>query len=141
MAGASKSIVIDAPLDKVFATISDYEHYPEFLSECKEVKTSGRKGNQVDVHYKVDVMKTIRYTLRMNEAPPNKVAWTFVEGEFMKDNQGSWLLEDAGGGKTKATYTVEMKLGALVPSSIVKALVETSLPKMLESFKKRAEGK
>lgn len=139
MAGASKSIVINAPMDKVFKIIGDYEHYPEFLPEAKEVKTSGRKGGQVDVHYKVEVMKTIKYTLRMNEQPPNKVTWTFVEGEFMKDNQGSWVLEDAGEGKTKATYSVEMKLGALVPGSIVKALVETSLPKMLDAFKKRAE--
>ncbi len=68
------------------------------------------------------------------------MSWTFVEGEFMKDNKGSWVLEPDGEGKTKATYTVEMALGALVPKSIVNALVETSLPKMLEAFKRRAES-
>jgi len=33
-----------------------------------------------------------------------------------------------------------MAFGPLVPKVIVKALVETSLPKMLDAFKKRAEG-
>ena len=58
----------------------------------------------------------------------------------MKDNHGSWLLESAGEGQTKATYTIEMSLGPLVPKSIVNAMAETQLPKMLESVKKRAES-
>jgi ribosome-associated toxin RatA of RatAB toxin-antitoxin module len=139
MAGATRSIVINAPVEKVFDVIIQYERYGEFLSEVKEVRTSNRQGNEVSVHYKVDVVKTIKYTIRVKEERPTRMSWSFVEGEFMKDNKGHWLLEPAGEGKTKATYTVEMALGALVPKSVVNALVETSLPKMLEAFKRRAE--
>lgn len=140
MAGATKTILINAPVEKVFDVIIQYEKYGEFLSEVKEVRTSNRQGNEVNVHYKVDVMKTIKYTIRVKEERPTRMSWSFVEGEFMKDNKGSWVLEPAGEGKTKATYTVEMALGALVPKTIVNALVETSLPKMLEAFKRRAEA-
>jgi coenzyme Q-binding protein COQ10 len=140
MAGASRTIVINAPIEKVFDVITQYEKYAQFLPEVKEVRTSNRQGNQVDVHYKVDVMKTIKYTIRSKEERPTRMSWTFVEGEFMKDNKGSWVLEKDGETKTKATYTVEMALGALVPKSIVNALVETSLPKMLEAFKRRSES-
>jgi coenzyme Q-binding protein COQ10 len=140
MAGATQSIVINAPVEKVFDTIIQYEKYREFLTEVKEVRTSNRRGNEVDVHYKVDVIKTIQYTIRSKEERPNRISWSFVNGEFMKDNKGSWLLEPAGEGKTKATYNVEMALGALVPKSVVNKLVETSLPKMLEAFKRRAEA-
>jgi len=139
MAGATRSIIINAPIEKVFDVITQYEKYGEFLSEVKEVRTSGRQGNEVLVHYKVDVVKTIKYTIRVKEERPTRMSWTFVEGEFMKDNKGSWVLEPAGEGKTKGTYTVEMALGALVPKSVVNALVDTSLPKMLEAFKRRAE--
>ena len=139
MAGASRTIIINAPMEKVYDIVTQYEKYREFLTEVKEVRTSGRQGNEVLVHYKVDVVKTIKYTIRVKEERPTKMSWTFVEGEFMKDNKGSWVLEPAGEGKTKATYTVEMALGALVPKSIVNALVDTSLPKMLEAFKRRAE--
>src|SRR4051812_27264538 len=140
MPGASRSIVINAPPEKVFDAVAAYEKYPEFMKEVKEVKTSNRKGNQVDVHYKVDLMKSIKYSLRMTEERPSKVSWTFIEGEFMKDNKGSWVLEPSGENQTKATYQIEMALGALVPKTIVNAMVDTSLPKMLEAVKKRAES-
>jgi coenzyme Q-binding protein COQ10 len=110
------------------------------MSEVKEVKTSNRKGNQVDVHYKVDLIKSIKYSLRMTEERPAKVTWSFIEGEFMKDNKGTWTLEPAGDGQTKATYSIEIALGPLVPKTIVNAMVETSLPKMLDAVKKRAES-
>jgi coenzyme Q-binding protein COQ10 len=94
----------------------------------------------VDIHYEVDVMKRIRYTLRMTEDRPRGLKWTFVEGEVMKDNTGGWVLEAQPDGKTKATYTVDVALGLLVPRPLVTAMVESSLPKMLEAFKKRIEG-
>ena len=140
MPGATRSIVIDVPMDKLFAVIADYQSYPKFLPEVKSIRTSKRQGSEVDVQYEIEVLKKIRYTLRLREEPPNLISWTFVEGELMRDNRGRWLLEPAGEGKTKATYSIEMKLGPLVPKSIVNALVDSSLPKMLEAFKKRAES-
>jgi coenzyme Q-binding protein COQ10 len=140
MAGATRSIVINAPLEKVFDVIADYERYSEFLPEVKSIKTSNRRGNEVDAHYVAEVVKTIKYTVHLKEERPNKVSWSFVDGEFMRDNKGGWVLEDAGGGTTKATYTIEVALGPLVPKTIVNALVDTQLPKLLENFKKRAES-
>ena len=141
MAGAVRSIVIDASLDSVFDVITAYDTYPQFLSECKEARITSRQAGEVRVEYKVDLMKSIRYTLLMKEERPTRVSWTFVEGQFMKDNKGAWTLESAGEGKTKATYAIEMALGALVPKSLVTSLVDASLPKMLEAFKKRVESR
>ncbi len=140
MPGATRSIVINAPMEKVFGVISDYERYAEFLSEVKEVRTSHRQGSEVYVHYEVDVVKTIRYTLHMKEEKPKRISWSFVEGELMRDNRGSWLLEPAGEGRTQATYHIEMVLGPLVPKAILNALLDSSLPRMLEAFRKRAES-
>ena len=140
MPGATRAVVINTPVKKVFAVIKDYESYPEFLPEVKSTRISNRQGDEVDVHYEVNVLKKIRYTLRLKEEPPSRISWTFVEGELMRDNRGHWLLEDLGGGKTRATYNIEIKLGPLVPKSIVNVLVDSSLPKMLEAFKKRAES-
>jgi len=139
MAGATRSVVIDAPPERVFDVIVDYDHYAEFLPEVKEAKSSGRRGNEVDVHYGIDLVKRIHYTLHMVEDRPRSVRWTFVKGEVMRDNRGSWTLEPTTEGKTRATYTIEVGVGPLVPRAIVNALVDQSLPKMLEAFKKRAE--
>jgi coenzyme Q-binding protein COQ10 len=140
MPGATRSIVIKASIDRLFTVITDYQRYPEFLPEVKGIRISKRQGRELDVQYEVEVLKRIRYTLHLIEEPPNRISWTFVEGELMRDNRGHWLLEPAGEGTTRATYSIEMRLGPLVPKSIVNALVDSSLPKMLEGFKKRAES-
>ncbi|RKH41168.1 type II toxin-antitoxin system RatA family toxin [Corallococcus sicarius] len=140
MAGATRTITINAPIEKVFDVITDYDRYAEFLSEVRKVSTSQRQGNTVQVHYEVDVVKTIRYTIKVTEERPKRMSWTFVNGEVMKDNKGSWTLEPEGEGKTRATYNVEMALGMLVPKAIVNGLVDNQLPKMLEAFKRRAEA-
>ncbi len=140
MAGATRSIVINAPMDKVWAAISDYEKYPQFLPEVKGLRVFNRKGTECDVEYSAEVVKIIKYTVHMKEEAPRKLSWSFVNGEYMKDNKGGWVLEDAGNGTTKATYNIEVVLGMLVPKTIVTVLVDTQLPKLLENFKKRAES-
>jgi len=140
MPGATKAILIEAPIEKVFGIITDYEKYVEFLPEVKRIQISARSGNQVEVQHEVAMIKTVRYTLRLTEDKPSRVSWSLVKGELMRQNQGSWLLEAQGDGRTQATYSIEMTFGPLVPRAIVNALVETSLPKMLSAFKARAEA-
>lgn len=140
MPGATRSIVINAPVEKCFEIISDYERYADFLPEVRKIRTSNRKGAEVDVHYEAEVVKVIKYTVHMKEEKPNRVSWTFIDGEFMKDNRGGWVLEDGGNGTTKATYNIEVAVGPLVPKTILNALVDSQLPKLLENFKKRIEA-
>ena len=140
MAGAQRTIIFNATVEKCWAVISDYERYPEFLPEVKKIRTMNRRGNEVDVQYEAEVVKVIKYTVHMKEEGPKKVSWSFIDGEFMKDNKGGWVLEEAGEGKTKATYSIAVEVGMLVPKTIVNALVDTQLPKLLENFKKRIES-
>ena len=140
MAGAQRTITINATVEKCWSVISDYERYPEFLPEVKKIRTLNRRGTEVDVQYEAEVVKIIKYTVHMKEEAPKKVSWSFIDGEFMKDNKGGWVLEDAGEGKTKATYSIAVEVGMLVPKTIVNALVDTQLPKLLENFKKRIEA-
>ena len=140
MAGAQRTITINAPVEKCWSVISDYERYPEFLPEVKKIRTLNRRGNEVDVQYEAEVVKVIKYTVHMKEEGPKKLSWSFIDGEFMKDNKGGWVLEDGGGGTTKATYSIAVEVGMLVPKTIINALVDTQLPKLLENFKKRIES-
>ena len=78
------------------------------------------------------------FSVRMKAERPLKLSWTMTRGEMMKENSGSWTLKPVAGG-TEATYDIDLKLGALVPSFIEKALAESSLPGMLQNFKKQAE--
>ncbi|MFO0597580.1 MAG: SRPBCC family protein [Myxococcaceae bacterium] len=141
MPGAQRTVTFNAPVEKCWAVISDYERYPEFLPEVKKIRTVNRRGAEVDVQYEVDLrVKVIKYTVHMKEEAPKKLSWSFIDGEFMKDNKGGWQLEDAGNGTTKATYSVEVEVGMLVPKAILTGLVDSQLPSTLENFKKRIES-
>jgi ribosome-associated toxin RatA of RatAB toxin-antitoxin module len=139
MAGATRSIIINAPVEKCYSIISDYERYPEFLPEVKRTRTANRRGNEVDVHYEAEVVKIIKYTVHIKEDRPAGLTWTLLEGEFMKENRGGWVLEAEGEGRTRATYNIAVEVGLLVPKTIINVLVDTQLPKLLENFKKRIE--
>jgi len=140
MAKAERSIVIHAPPEKVFAVITDYEKYPEFLPEVKKAKVEFGSGNVKEVTYTVDIKaKVITYTLKHTARPPDELAWTLVRGEMMKGNDGAWILKAVPEG-TEATYKIDLKLGALVPSMVERLLAEQSLPGLLANFKKRIES-
>jgi len=141
MAQASRSVTVNVPPEKFFEVVTDYEKYPEFLPEVKKVKVDAGQGAIKEVTYTVDIKaKVITYTLKHTAERPNKVSWTMIKGEMMKGNDGSWALK-AGTqpGTTDATYSIDLKLSALVPGFIEKMLAEQSLPGLLSNFKARAE--
>lgn len=144
MPSASRSVTVEVPVEHFFATVTDYENYPEFIPETKSVEIVSKKkkgeGRVVEAKFGIKVMvKSLEYILRLTEHPHEKVTWELVEGPF-KSNTGSWEIESAGKGKTKATYTVDITLGFLVPQTITNVLVGSSLPAMLEQMKSRAES-
>ena len=119
--------------------MQDYARYPEFLTEVKAIRVGARTASSVEVTYRLDVkLKEIEFTLRHDAQRPHRIDWTLLRGEFMRLNRGSWTLESTGSGGTRATYSIELSLGA-VPSGLEKALAEQGLPNMLAAFKARAE--
>lgn len=141
MAVAAQSIEIYASIKDCLAVITDYESYPEFLKEVSEVKVEKKSPAATEVTYTLDLIKKFSYTLKMTPKPPSKVTWTFVKGDVMKDNKGEWNLEEISPGVTKATYSIDVSLGLLVPGAIAKMLIGNNLPAMLKAFKERIESK
>ncbi len=138
MAATSKSIEIKATAKQCYEVITDFESYPEFLKEVTEASLDKKTGHTYEVTYSLHLIKKFSYTLKMIGKPPKKLTWTFVKGDFMKSNTGEWTLEEKKG-VTKATYTIDVNLGLLVPGTVSKMLIGNHLPAMLEAFKDRIE--
>ena len=136
-----RTFTINAPIEVAWDVIADIPKYPEFLKELKAVRIDKIEGNVKTATYEVEIVKKIEYTLKLVEEKPRKVTWSMVKGQMMSRNDGSWQLRDLGGGKTEATYTVDVKFGLLVPSAISNMLTEVNLPKMLDAFKNRIEAR
>ena len=144
MATVTKQVIIDAPIEKVFDIVVDYEKYPEFVPGIRACRVRDGDGEK-HVEYELDLgVKRIRYVLRMAEKRPTSVSWSLVSGEMMKVSNGSWALA-AEAGKTRALYTAEIQITRppLVPQMIVDRvsdeLTRIQLPRTLEAFKARAE--
>ena len=103
-----------------------------------------RSPGVADVTYSVEIdlgvtRKSVSYTLKHTEEPPNVLRWDLVRGDLMKQNKGAWTLASLEKGRTRATYAIDLKFGLLVPGSVSDFLAERSLPRMLNGFKARAE--
>lgn len=138
MAGARRSIEIDATPEQVFAVITDYEAYPEILDEMESAHVVSRTENTVEADFTINLIKRVSYTLLLTETPPFHLEWRTVKGPF-KSNTGSWTLERKPDGFTRAHYEVEVTVGVFVPKTISNRIVGRTLPALLDAFKRRAE--
>jgi ribosome-associated toxin RatA of RatAB toxin-antitoxin module len=140
MAGATHTVVIDCKRDDFYSVVTDYESYPLFLSDMEEVRVVGRQGHAVDVSFTLNLVKQLRYVLRLIEAPETYgLNWSLVEGPF-KLNSGSWSLTEAAGGRTHASYSIEVTVDVFLPGTLVNRLVGQTMPATLNAFKERAEA-
>jgi len=139
MATTSVTEIFDCRPEQLYDILTDYEKYPEFLSEVKSCKVIAQEGDKPIVEYEVSIIKTIRYRLKMDQVRPARVAWSFVDGDMFKANSGAWELRDLGNGKTEVKYSIEVKFNMFVPGMIEKQLVKVNIPGMMAAYKKRVK--
>src|SRR5207237_7049931 len=91
MASARRSIEVDVPPERFFEVVRDYARYPEFLPEVKAVTVGPRKGNEVEVTYRLDArIKLIEVTLLHGETAPSRIERRLARGALMKRHWCGW---------------------------------------------------
>jgi uncharacterized membrane protein len=139
----SASAEIEAPIEAVYAVAADVEGSPRWQPEIKVAECVERNedGDEALFHMETDAgVKQIDSEMRFSFEPPNRIAWTQEDGA-LKAVDGSWELEDLGGGRTRATYWMEVdlgrKLGMILRGPLVGALrghLVDSMPDKLKGF-------
>ncbi len=141
MPAAHRSILVKVPPDRLMAVITDFAAYPRFLPEMEEATVVRQDGDVWVVKFAVRVVRRLEYTLRLERLTPTRLRWSLVEGMF-KANNGGWdLTPVADGAQTQAEYDIALEIGMFVPGSVLKTLVESSLPATLEAFRREAEAR
>ncbi len=138
MSKVSLTKKVSVPIQDFYAIVSDYERYPEFISEIKKAKVVCEKPKRVE--FTLELMKTFHYVLEMKEKAPSEVSWKLAESNLFQKNTGGWKLKEKKG-VVEATYTLDVEFGFLVPSFIANPMVKRDLPKMIERFEARALSK
>ena len=139
MPGAQQTIIVDTPMAFFYEVITDFESYSDFLSEVRATRILSENENSVQVHYRVDIIKKVEYSLNFLKEGNHKLSWSLGEGKLMKTNDGAWELEALSDTQTKATYTVDVSARVFVPKAVVNMLVGSTLPATLKQFKDEAE--
>jgi ribosome-associated toxin RatA of RatAB toxin-antitoxin module len=142
MAQAEYREVLPVAKDKLIATIANYENYPQFIDGCKSVEVERKSDGVVRVLYHVNIMsQDVTYTLDHKENRDNgTIEWNLVESNFFKKNNGKWEVKNAGSGKADVLYSLDVEFKVPVPGFILNRLVKGSLPGMVKSFGKQANG-
>jgi coenzyme Q-binding protein COQ10 len=138
MASATTTATFNCTAEEFFNLVSDYEKYPEYLTEVKDVKITKTSGATKEMEYSVSLIKTFKYKLKVEEKAPTEIKFHFISGDVFKTMKGSWLIQPKGT-SCSVTYSVEATFGLLIPDSIAKPLVSANLPMMIENLKKRVK--
>lgn len=140
MPAARTTFEVDAPPAVLMGVILDFAHYPQFVADMLEATVLRHEGDEWTVRFAILVIRRLEYTLQLTRTGEHTVSWSLVEGVF-RANTGGWTLTPLdGGARTQAEYHVELDLGMFVPGSVMKTLIERSLPATMECFKRRAEA-
>jgi ribosome-associated toxin RatA of RatAB toxin-antitoxin module len=144
--GGSASAEIDAPIDAVWAVVEDVLTAPDWQGGLVAVSPLERDeaGRPTLVESESDVkVKHVKTQVRFRYEPPARLSWAQEKGD-LKSVEGSWVLEDLGEGRTRATYALDSDPGRVL-GMLIRGPVESAVMAMLVNarpgeLKARVEG-
>ena len=144
--GGSASTEIDAPIDAVWAVVEDVLSAPDWQTglvamTALEHDADGRP-TLVEVENDIKVRR-VKSNIRFAYDAPTRLSWTQEKGD-LKSVDGSWDLADLGGGRTRATYTLDGDPGRMI-GMLIRGPIEGAIRSMLVNgrpgeLKARVEG-
>jgi len=128
----SSTAEIDAPRDRVWALVQDVESAPEWQGGLKSMEALERdgEGRATRCEAATDAkVRTVKSIVRFTYDGPDRLRWSQEKGD-LKSVDGSWTLEDLGGDRTRATYSLDVDLGRTL-SLIIRGPLVDALRHML----------
>jgi ribosome-associated toxin RatA of RatAB toxin-antitoxin module len=116
----SSSSEADAPIERCWALVEDVAIAPEWQGglERMDVVEKDDQGRVLEADAVSDAkLRKVKTRVRFTYEGPTRLSWRMIEGE-LESMEGSWELEDLGGGRTRITYNVAVDPGGHIPRLI-----------------------
>lgn len=117
----TQQIHIDAPLDEIWAVLTDFENYGTWARDLKEVTVLERddEGRATVVRFRAAAMgRSTNYTLRYSwEDAPERLPWELVEGDIERMLDGAYEFQPNNGG-TDVIYHLKVDLKVPLPGFV-----------------------
>jgi uncharacterized membrane protein len=131
--------VVEAPVDKIVAALTDFESFPEWQAavlECEVLERDG-EGRGSLVRMKVDAkVRKVEYVVRYTYDLPNGLSWEQVSGD-LKENTGRYTFAPRDDGSTEVTVDIVAEVGFFVPGPMKKLIRDQSIKNSIRELKKR----
>ncbi len=111
------TVVVNAPFDEVLAAVRDVESQEHWVKEIHEsdVLEEYEDGTPATARFTmVTGVGSDTYTLEY-EHGDDAMAWSLVEAQMMKAQNGRFDLRDLGDGSTEVTLSLEVDHGLPAP--------------------------
>ncbi len=132
--------LVHRPPREVWAVLTDFEHWPEFMPLLNATHVERRDGEKMWVEQKFSVLLyPMRHTTVYQLAPDDgRLGWSLDldSPHDIAASEGHWQLIAVDGGKaTLVRYQARMSSGRAVPEFVERLLRERSLTQMLEGLR------
>jgi uncharacterized membrane protein len=140
---ASEQIRVAAPADRCSEVAVDFERYPQWAKDVKQVTVHERddQGRGVKVEYRAAALgRSIRYTLAYDFAKaPQSFSWSLVEGDLVRRLDGTYQFEPVGA-ETLVTYELSVDLAFPLPGLVKRRAAGIIIGTALKELKRRVEA-
>ncbi len=142
-------IVIDAPPERIWDVILDYDHYAEFYPNVHSAKITKKEGNHIYVHFVLNVLGVLKVKYNVDHTfhkEANRLTWKMdqTKKNDFKETIGFWQIWQRPDGKSLVCYSVYVETGRWIPGFVQKAvdslgITSWALEKVVTCMKKRVE--
>lgn len=140
----SSRALLDAPLELIWQTLTDYGRLAEFIPGMRRSRVTGRRGAAVVVEQSGEarflfMSYPIEVTLASTERPPYAMEVTMLKGN-LKRLDGAYRIEPQAGGRVLLTWSgvVEaLSLPPLLGELVMRSNIEDQFRGMVREIERR----
>ena len=143
---ARESIYIEASPARCYAVAIDYERYPEWATDVKEVEVVDRddEGRGTSVKYKISALgQTIGYKLGYDYSDaPGGFSWKLEKAQVLSQLDGVYRFEPEGDG-TLVSYVLVVDITVPLPGFMKRAaagMIVNNAMKQLKAYVEAGGG-
>src|SRR3954451_1747881 len=135
--GDCRTIEVDAPPERCYALMTDYERIPSWQGAVRSIRMLERdeQGRGSVLEYEVDAkVRSVRYRLRQIYDEPHRLASEYLGGDF-RDFSGEWRFKGLGRSRTHAELDLRIDPGRFVPGPVRSLIADAVMRRALSDLK------
>ena len=141
---ATETMKIEAPPERLFDVVTEFEQYPAWAADVKHVEVLERdeRGRGTRVAFRAAAMgRSTSYTLAYDYSnAPREVSWVLERGDITRRLDGTYIFEPADDGSTFVTYHLAVELVVPLPGFIKSRAEGRIIGNALRELKAKVEA-